>query len=215
MPKKDTIYLNYENYKNSFYRFINLSYELLINNSYIVVSMLVLILLVNVHNYISLALVIFACIYIYLGIFTAFSEDKNIYTYTVLFFTIVRAILFFMLFLVTVANIPIFEQGQTTGAVHYIESLSSLSQVFLLFFIQLWLDLAKSQEFKSKTVGYNLRVKNREDALIKVIAYQENSDLIRRMIKRYKEVMWFEVNLKDALDIIDTWHKAMYKDNIP
>lgn len=27
--------------------------------------------------------------------------------------------------------------------------------------------------------------------------------------------MWFEVNLKDALDIIDEWHKAMYKKKIP
>lgn len=51
--------------------------------------------------------------------------------------------------------------------------------------------------------------------MIKCIAYQENQDLIRRMLHRYKEAMWFEVNLKDALDIIDEWHKAMYKKKVP
>lgn len=159
MPSKDTVYLNYSNYKNFFYRFINLAYELLINNSYIVVSILVLILLSNVHNYISVALVVFACIYIYLGIFTAFSEDKNIYKYTVIFFNIVRAILFLLLFMVTVANIPVF--NQTSQTVLYIQQLSSLSQVFLLFFIQLWLDLSRTQEFWERTKEYNQRVKNR------------------------------------------------------
>lgn len=58
-------------------------------------------------------------------------------------------------------------------------------------------------------------MRNRENVMIKCIAYQENMDLIRRMLWRYREVMWFEVNLKDALEIIDEWHKAMYKKNIP
>jgi hypothetical protein len=108
MPDQDTIYLNYENYKNWTYKFLTLSYELLINNSYIVVSYLILILLSGIHNYISLALVCFACVYIYLGIFTGFSEDKNIYTYTKLFFRIVSAILFIVLILITVVELPVF-----------------------------------------------------------------------------------------------------------
>lgn len=52
---------------------MTLTYELLINNSYIVVSYLILILLSNIHNYLAVALVVFACTYIYLGIFTGFS----------------------------------------------------------------------------------------------------------------------------------------------
>ena len=75
--------------------------------------MLVLMLLANVHNYISVGLVTFACIYIYMGIFTAFSEDKNIYTYTVVFFVIVRGILFTILLLVTLAGVPVFEQDSS------------------------------------------------------------------------------------------------------
>lgn len=81
---------------------MTLTYELLINNSYIVVSYLILILLSNIHNYLAVALVVFACTYIYLGIFTGFSEDKNIYTYTSIFFRIVQAILFFVLIIITV-----------------------------------------------------------------------------------------------------------------
>lgn len=27
--------------------------------------------------------------------------------------------------------------------------------------------------------------------------------------------MWFEVNLADSLDIIDEWHRNMYKEKIP
>ena len=42
------------------------------------------------------------------------------------------------------------------------------------------------------------------------MAYSENEDLIRRLIQRYKEMLWFQYNLKEALDIIDGWHKAMY-----
>lgn len=73
MPLRDTIYLNYENYKDWGYRFMTLSYELLINNSYIFVSYLILILLSTIHTYISVGLVYFACVYIYLGVFTRFS----------------------------------------------------------------------------------------------------------------------------------------------
>lgn len=103
MPERDTIYLNYENYKNWTYRFMTLSYELLMNNSYIVVSYLILILLANITNYIAFGLVFFACVYIYIGIFTGFSEDKNIYTYTKIFFWIVQVILFLVLAVITVA----------------------------------------------------------------------------------------------------------------
>jgi hypothetical protein len=78
------------------------SYELLINNSYIVVSYLILILLSSIHNWISIGLVTFACLYIYLGIFTGFSEDKNIYTYTIIFFRIVQAILFALQIIITI-----------------------------------------------------------------------------------------------------------------
>lgn len=51
--------------------------------------------------------------------------------------------------------------------------------------------------------------------MIKCIAYQENKDLVERMLKRYKEALWFQVNLKAALDIIEQWHSAMYKKKIP
>lgn len=102
MPDQDTIYLNYENYKNWSYRFMTLTYELLINNSYIVVSYIILIILTEVHNYLSIALVCFACIYIYIGIFTGFSEDKKIYTYTAIFFQIVQGILFAVLIMIVI-----------------------------------------------------------------------------------------------------------------
>lgn len=109
MPKKDTIYLNYENYKNFSYRFMKLSYELFINNSYIVVSMLILILLSDVHTIISAILVFIACIYIYMGIFTDFSEDANINSYTSLYFQIIRLLLFAILVIVTITQIPVFD----------------------------------------------------------------------------------------------------------
>lgn len=64
-----------------------------------------------VYNFISFAIVVFACIYIYLGIFTSFSEDKNIYIYTKVFFRIVSVVLFLVLILIVIANIPVFEQN--------------------------------------------------------------------------------------------------------
>jgi len=73
MPLQDTIYLNYENYKNWGYRFMTLSYELLLNNSYIFISYLILILLSTIHTVVAVGLVLFACVYIYIGIFTRFS----------------------------------------------------------------------------------------------------------------------------------------------
>ena len=107
MPEKDTIYLNYENYKDFSFRFMKLSYELFINNSYIVVSILILILLSSVHNIVTTILVLIACIYIYLGIFTDFSEDANINSYTSLYFKIIRFLLFLILVLVSITQIPV------------------------------------------------------------------------------------------------------------
>lgn len=111
MPELDTIFLNYENYKSWGYKFMTFSYEILINNSYIVISYLILILLSGIHNWISIGLVAFACIYIYLGIFTGFSEDKKIYTYTIIFFRIVQGILFAVLIMITIAEVPVFSQS--------------------------------------------------------------------------------------------------------
>lgn len=54
----------------------------------------------------------------------------------------------------------------------YIEGLSNLQQIFLLFLIQIWLDLSASAEFKQATQEYDNRVKNRENVMIKCIAYQ-------------------------------------------
>lgn len=184
MPEKDTVYLNYENYKDWSYRFMTLSYELLINNSYIFVSYLILILLSTIHNYLAVGLVVFASLYIYLGIFTGFSEDKKIYHYTRLFFWIVQLILFFVIFTILMSEIPIFDQD--SPAVKYIESMSSLGQIFLLFLIQIWLDLSYSPEFKEATTLYNNRVRNRENVMLKCIAYQENKDLVQRMLHRYR-----------------------------
>ena len=45
------------------------------------------------------------------------------------------------------------------------------------------------------------------------MAYSENEELIRRLSNGYKEALWFGYNLKEALDIIDSWHKAMYNKN--
>ena len=84
MPEKDTIYLNYENYKDFSFRFMKLSYELFINNSYIVVSILILILLSSAHNIVTTILVLIACIYIYLGIFTDFRKASDTIDYGIL-----------------------------------------------------------------------------------------------------------------------------------
>ena len=140
MPEHDTVYLNFTNYKSTSYRILNLSYEVLINNSYVVVSILILILLSNVHTYVGFGLVVFACIYIYLGIFTAVSEDIKIYSYTTIFFKIIRGILFLILIVTTIAAIPILDESSET--LERIENLTNLSQIFLIMFIQLWLDLS-------------------------------------------------------------------------
>lgn len=117
-----------------------MSYELLLNNSYIVVAYLTLILLSAVHNWIAYALVVLACIYIYLGVFTGFSEDKNLLYYTKIFFRVVSAIIFIVLILIVIANIPVFPQNNST--IVYVESLSNVQQIFLLFLIHIWLDLS-------------------------------------------------------------------------
>ena len=70
--------------------------------------MLILILLSSVHTIVATVLVIIACIYIYMGIFTDFSEDANINSYTRLYFQVIRILLFLILALVTIAEIPYF-----------------------------------------------------------------------------------------------------------
>ena len=64
--------------------------------------MLILILLSNIHTILSTILVFIACIYIYLGIFTDFSQDANINSYTSLYFQIIRLLLFLILIVVSI-----------------------------------------------------------------------------------------------------------------
>ena len=53
------------------------------------------------------------------------------------------------------------------------------------------------------------KVKNRENVLLKVMAYQENVQLATDLVESYKEVLSFEVNIIDAMNIIKQWHKMM------
>jgi len=85
---------------------------------------------------------------------------------------IVQIILFTLLFIILLAEVPKFEQN--SNVVIYIEGLANLGQIFLLFLIQIWIDLSVSREFRDVTLQYNDRVRNRENVMIKCIAYQEN-----------------------------------------
>lgn len=107
MKKGDTVYLNYANYKDISYRTLLFFYEVFIVNSYIFVSILILMLLSSIHTYLSLFLLILAFAYIYLSIFTRLSEDKLIIQYTKLYFQIFRILLFVLLVISIIVNIPL------------------------------------------------------------------------------------------------------------
>ena len=59
---------------------------------------------------------------------------------------------------------------------------------------------------------YISKVKNRENVLLKCLAYQENIQLASNLIDSYKEILSFEVNIIDAMHIIKEWHKMMSRD---
>lgn len=53
-----------------------------------------------------------------------------------------QGILFVVLGLIIVSDVPVFNEDNSV--VFYIQGLSNLGQIFLLFFIQIWLDLSVS-----------------------------------------------------------------------
>ena len=110
MPVRDTVYLNYHNYKSLSYRLIRMGYELLLNNSSIFVAMMLLFLLTGVYSYLSLVIVFLTCVYIYIGIFTELGEEPQYLSYTVLFFKLIRALLILIITLATIAKVPVFSQ---------------------------------------------------------------------------------------------------------
>jgi hypothetical protein len=80
-----------------------------------------------------------------------------------------------------------------------------LSQIFLLLFIQLWLDCAGSQEFQRITSEGLKKINQKELVKLQCLAYQSNNSFMMSLIGTFKEIMSFQINIKEAHQIIKEW----------
>lgn len=114
-------------------------------NSYLIVSLLMFILLSGVHNFLALFLLSISFLYIYLGIFTSLSEREDIFNCTRVFFRVFNVLQLLILLTGIIFNMPFVP---TTIFLNSIRALSSIEQIILILFIQVWIDLNASRSFK-------------------------------------------------------------------
>jgi hypothetical protein len=146
----DPIIINYDGYKHFWHRVATFFYENMIMNSYLIVSLLMFMLLSGVHSYLAIVLLTIAFLYIYIGIFTKLSEKDTIFHYTRVYFRIFNILQFIIIFISIVLGMPFAEYSSNSTLILVINefgALTSIEQVLLMLFIQLWLDLNASKSF--------------------------------------------------------------------
>jgi hypothetical protein len=130
-------------------------YENLIMNSYLIVSLLMFMLLSGVQNYLSIFLLIISFLYIYLGIFSKISERDDIFYYTKLYFRFFNILQLLILLINIILNMPFIPTSGSLGSIlNQFKALTSIEQILLILFIQIWIDLNESRSFKILSQDY-------------------------------------------------------------
>jgi hypothetical protein len=84
----------------------------------------------------------------------------------------------------------------------------TLSQIFMLLLIQLWLDCASSEEFQRVTCEGLKKIEQKEMVKLQCLAYQSNNKFMESLIGTFKEIMGFQINIKEAHQIIKEWENT-------
>lgn len=180
----DPIIINFDGYKHFSHRIVSFFYENIIMNSYLIVSLMMFMLLAGVHSYLAIFLLTISFTYIYLGIFTRLSEKDAIFKYTRVFFRIFNVLQFIIIILSIVLNMPFIpSSGQNINVIDQLGALTSLEQIFLMLFIQLWLDLNASNSFEAVSSNYREQLKKRENIYLRCLTYQRNNFLVSSLIR--------------------------------
>ena len=121
-------------------------------SSHLFVSLLMFILLAGVSGYLSVLLLIISFLYIYIGIFSKASRNESIFNYTRIYFRLFNILQFVCLFITTVLDVPVINSNpEITRVVSELGALTSIEELVLMLFIQLWLDLNASQHFAKES----------------------------------------------------------------
>ncbi len=124
-----------------------------------------------------------------------------------MFFHILRVLLFFFITLFVIFGIP-FIQQYINGVSSSIGLSITLSEIFLVLFIQLWLDCTNSQEFHRITSEGLKKNQLKEMVRLRCLAYQSNNKFMKSLINTFEEIMTFELNIKEAHQIINEWENT-------
>jgi hypothetical protein len=207
IDQDDQIEINLTSYKSWWHRMGVFLYENLIMNSYLIVSLLMFMLLSGVHNYLAIFLLLIAFLYIYLGVFTALSERDDIFKYTRIFFRLFNILQFLILFINIILNMPFVPTTGTIGSIlNELKALTSIEQIILILFIQIWIDLNASHSFQSISEDYRLQNKKKRDISLRCLTFQRNNYLLSSLIREFKEILSFDNSIADAMNIIKSWH---------
>lgn len=153
-------------------------------NSYLIVSLLMFMMLSGVHNYLALFLLVIAFLYIYLGIFTALSEREDIFNYTRIFFRIFNVLQLLILLVSIILNMPFVPtQGGIAGVLNEFRALTSLEQIFLILFIQIWIDLNASRSFTHLAAEYRNQNRKKRNIALRCVAFQRNNLLLGALVR--------------------------------
>lgn len=188
----EQIEVNLMAYKSWYHRMGVFLYENLIMNSYLIVSLLMFILLSGVHNFLALFLLSISFLYIYLGIFTRLSEREDIFNYTRIFFRVFNVLQLLILLTGIIFNMPFVP---TTSFLNEIRALSSIEQIILILFIQVWIDLHASRSFKSMAEEYRTQNQKKRAVALRCITFQKNNYLLSSLVREFKEILSFDSNI--------------------
>lgn len=112
-------------------------------------------LLSGVHNYLSIFLLIISFLYIYLGVFSKISERDDIFHYTKLYFRFFNILQLLILLINIILNMPFIPTSGSLGRIlNQFKALTSIEQILLILFIQIWIDLNESRSFKTLSQDY-------------------------------------------------------------
>jgi hypothetical protein len=202
--------VSYSHYRSLAQRALAFLYENAIVKSYLFVALLIFILLSSVHNVISLILLVGAFGYIFMGVFTSWSEKIEMVSYTRLYFRVFNIIQFVIILVNIVLRTPFVSRHAAKIAKEF-GAFISAEQIVLMLFIQLWLDLYASETFEEVVVAHRHTHAVRNEVHLQSLAFQRNNRLVRCLIEQFQEVLSFDTGIAKAMKIIREWHSSTNK----
>jgi hypothetical protein len=96
--------------------------------------------------------------------------------------------------------------GKIADVLEQFRALTSIEQIILILFIQIWIDLNASRSFKAMSTEYRDQNKKKRSIALRCITFQRNNYLLSSLIREFKEILSFDNNIAEAMQIIKSWH---------